>query len=133
MKKFLLTSLIAALIATPAFADPEQPAETPSEPQVEYNIPAENEGTADCTEEVLETTSGTSNMEANWTPNELNLQWYVDGERYAANDTNAATCTYDSGITVPEAPEKTGYTFAGWEVKTVEANNNSNEEPEIGA
>ena len=117
MKKFLLTSLIAALIATPAFADDPAP-ETPSEEQtVTYNIPADHEGPADCTETVLETTSGTSNMEANWTPNELHLQWFVDGQEYAANDTEAATCTYDAGITVPTPPEKTGYTFAGWEVK----------------
>jgi hypothetical protein len=44
-----------------------------------------------------------------WTPNTINIDWYNDGTRIAQN-----TCTYDSTITLPETPNKTGYTFNGW-------------------
>ena len=102
--KIFLTSITAIAIAVPALADPVVP-----------NIAA-NAESADCTESVLETSSGTSNLQANWTANTLHLSWSVDGSPYATNDSNASTCTYDSGITIPTNPTKTGYTFAGWHV-----------------
>ena len=104
MKKISI-SLIAIAMSVPAMADPVTP-----------NI-AVGTNPADCNETVLETTSGTANLEANWTANTLHLSWSVDGSPYATNDSNAATCTYDSGITIPTNPSKTGYTFAGWTVK----------------
>ncbi|MFQ6777711.1 MAG: InlB B-repeat-containing protein, partial [Alphaproteobacteria bacterium] len=38
---------------------------------------------------------------------------------------NASTtnqCTYDGAITLPTAPEKTGYTFKGWKLVTGSSN-----------
>ena len=108
MKKLFITSAVAIAISVPAMADPVTP-----------NI-AVGTNPADCTEPVLGTTSGTSNLEANWTANTLYLQWYddVDGNEIIPNNNAANTCTYDSGITVPSNTlTKTGYTFAGWQVK----------------
>ena len=109
MKKLFITSAVAIAISVPAIADPVTP-----------NI-AVGTNPADCNETVLETTSGTANLEANWTANTLHLSWSVDGTPYATNDTNAASCTYDSGITIPTNPSKIGYTFAGWTVKAAAA------------
>ena len=106
--KILLTSIAALAMCCPVIADPVTP-----------NI-AVGTNPASCNESVLETTSGTSNLEANWTANTLNLKWYDDVDGNEINPTNpaAATCTYDSGITVPtNSISKTGYTFAGWQVK----------------
>ena len=46
---------------------------------------------------------------AQWTANRINIDWFSDGARVAQN-----YCEYDSTITLPEQPTKTGYTFTGW-------------------
>ena len=109
--KILLTGIAAIALCSSAFSDPVTP-----------NI-AVGTNPASCTESVLETTSGTSNLQASWTPNTLNLTWTSDGDTWTPNNASAiATCTYDSGITVPSNnPTKTGYTFAGWKVKAAAA------------
>ena len=109
MKKIFLTSVLAIAMSVPAIADPVTP-----------NI-AVGTNPADCTEPVLGTTSGTSNLEANWNPNTLYLEWISDADpNYSPNNKSSETCTYDSGITIPtNNPSKTGYTFAGWHVKSV--------------
>jgi len=64
--------------------------------------------------------------DAIWAPNEIGLTWYKD----VAGTTNAnvaatgggANCNYDGGITLPANPEKTGYTFKGWHVRSTSSN-----------
>ena len=46
---------------------------------------------------------------AQWTANRINIDWFSDGTRVAQN-----YCEYNSTITLPETPIKTGYTFNGW-------------------
>lgn len=53
---------------------------------------------------------------AKWTPGTItDIQWDDNGATTASvgGDTS---CTYDNSIVLPSAPEKTGYTFGGWEV-----------------
>ncbi len=54
-----------------------------------------------------------SNLTCNgqWTANRINIDWFSDGARVAQN-----YCEYDSTITLPETPNKTGYTFTGWKL-----------------
>nr|MBQ0091316.1 InlB B-repeat-containing protein [Candidatus Enterousia merdequi] len=53
-----------------------------------------------------------------WTANTINLKWYNGETEFATN-----TCTYDGGITLPaSAPRRTGYNFAGWQVKITKIN-----------
>ena len=46
---------------------------------------------------------------AQYTPNTINIDWYSDNVQIAQN-----SCVYDSTITLPVQPSKTGYTFNGW-------------------
>ena len=46
---------------------------------------------------------------AQWNANTINIDWYNGDTRVAQN-----SCVYDSTITLPEQPTKTGYTFNGW-------------------
>ena len=49
------------------------------------------------------------------TPNTINLTWYSVGD--TVYETNQ--CTYDQPITLPATnPTRTGYTFAGWRLRT---------------
>lgn len=53
---------------------------------------------------------------AKWTPGTITgIQWDDNGATTASvgGDTS---CTYDDSIELPTAPQKTGYTFGGWEV-----------------
>ena len=50
----------------------------------------------------------------NWTANELDLTWYKEPGSNTIHDTSS--CMYSEGITLPEEPTKTGYTFSGWTV-----------------
>lgn len=60
---------------------------------------------------------------AQWTQNKVNLTWYDDtvannGQAITLpQGSQAGTCTYDSTITLPAEPSKTGYTFKGWKVR----------------
>ena len=102
MKKIFITSAVAIAISIPALADPNIAVGTTS---------------TDCTESVLNTTSGTANLEANWTANTLNIEWYNGDDKITTT-----TCTYDGGIVIPdEEPEKVGYTFDGWKPRRVAA------------
>nr|MBQ0091232.1 InlB B-repeat-containing protein [Candidatus Enterousia merdequi] len=101
MKKIFLTSALAISMIVPAMAETTAP-----------NIAAGAES-ATCDSGTLNTTDGTSTLSAQWTANTINLKWYNGETEFATN-----TCTYDGGITLPASePTKTGYNFAGWQVK----------------
>ncbi|MFQ6695795.1 MAG: InlB B-repeat-containing protein [Alphaproteobacteria bacterium] len=52
---------------------------------------------------------------AKWTPGTItDIQWDADGGSYTG--TPSTSCTYDDEIVLPTNPQKTGYTFGGWEV-----------------
>ena len=55
---------------------------------------------------------------AQWTPRNIQLQWYKDGTAIDVSGTSAASCTYDGSIILAPDQEKTGYTFQGWRVRT---------------
>ena len=96
MKKLFLTSAILATMVCPSFAD---------------NITTTNN---DCDNTTLTTYSGSAALEADWSPNTVNVTYYNGENVYG----NGGECTYDSTLTLPTAPSKNGYTFAGWKVKT---------------
>ena len=95
MKKLFLTSAILAIIAFPTFAD---------------NITSSNN---DCVNDTLTTYSGSATLEADWSPNTVNVTYYNGDDVYG----NAGSCTYDDTLTLPNAPSKDGYIFNGWTVK----------------
>ena len=100
---------------------------------------ASNTNSAPCTNNTLETYSGNSNLQADWQPNTINLRWY-NGNTLMNVQESANTCIYDGSLTVPStAPNRTGYTFAGWEVRpeidfaaTIPTNTNGLERWAIG-
>jgi len=78
---------------------------------------ASNSASAPCTNNTLETYSGNSNLSADWQPNEIQLRWYKNNTLMDVQS-SANTCTYDGTLTIPStAPTRTGYTFAGWQVR----------------
>ena len=77
---------------------------------------APSASTADCKYAPLETYTGTSNLQADWSANEINLRWYNNNTLMDV-DTASADCTYDGTLTPPTAPSRTGYTFKGWRVR----------------
>jgi len=77
---------------------------------------ASNASSADCTQPVLGTYSGSSNFEAKWNANSVPLRWYNQGTLMDVQDA-ADTCNYDGTLTIPSIPpERIGYEFAGWKV-----------------
>ena len=67
------------------------------------------------------TATGPANLEADWTANTINLEWYNEDTKLTV-PTTSNTCTYDGGITLPSTnPTKTGYTFRGWQVRAAAA------------
>ena len=74
-----------------------------------------NVSSAPCDNETLSKYTGTANVEINWEPNTINLNWY-DGDTKLTVANNSQTCVYDGTITVPSQPTKPGYTFNGWKV-----------------
>ena len=65
------------------------------------------------------TYSGTSNIQATWEPNTIDLHWY-NGDTELTVPSASQSCTYDGTLTPPATiPQKTGYTFKGWKVKEV--------------
>ena len=97
MKKTLLTSILAITFAIPAFAT------------------IESGSTCDTTNLGQSENNSTANVEADWTANTININWYIDDSAQTTLTTN--TCTYDGTITLPTQPTKTGYTFAGWQLR----------------
>ena len=77
-----------------------------------------NASSASCDNPTLGTYSGTSNLQANWQANKIDLFWYSDDTQITDVQNAATSCNYDSGLTVPSTtPTKTGYTFNGWKVR----------------
>ncbi len=93
MKKLLSLSAIMAIVSLPAMAEITTGA------------------TCDTTNLGQSENGSTANVEADWSANTINIDWYSD-------DTGVAhtTCTYDGTITLPTEPTKTGYTFGGWQL-----------------
>jgi len=58
-----------------------------------------------------------STCTAQWTVNSIALSWDANGADNGGTG-GGGTCSYDSAITLPTNPTKTGYTFKGWKVKT---------------
>ena len=71
--------------------------------------------TAPCDNDTLSKYSGTANVEIDWAPNTINLNWYNGDEKLTVAN-NAQSCVYDGTLTVPPQPTKPGYTFNGWKV-----------------
>ena len=67
-----------------------------------------------CDNATLNTYSAPVDMEAKWTANTINLQWYDD-----ANDSTPTNtmCTYNTTIALPTEPSKPGYNFTGWQLR----------------
>ncbi len=81
------------------------------------NIPA-GATSASCDNSTLNTYSGTSNLQANWEANKINLVWYSDDAQITNVQSAATSCNYDGSLSVPSnPPTKTGYTFNGWKVR----------------
>ena len=67
-----------------------------------------------CDNDVLSTYSGSANLTANWQGNPISVTWYNGDTQYDSNQ-----CTYGGDLTMPSSiPQKTGYTFKGWRVKS---------------
>ena len=100
MKKITLTSILALCMACPAMADI-----------------AKEANSATCDSSTIGTTTGPANLQAAWTPNTINLEWYSNNTELEVGSTSA-TCSYDGAITLPSTPTvPTGYTFGGWKVR----------------
>ena len=97
MKKTLLTSILTITFAMPTMAEITTGA------------------TCDTTNLGQSENNSTANVEADWTANTININWYIDEDAQTALTTN--TCTYDGIITLPTEPTKTGYTFSGWKLR----------------
>ena len=76
---------------------------------------ATNTGNAPCDNATLSKYNGTADIEINWEPNVIGLNWY-DGDTKLSVQQSAQSCVYDSTLTVPQQPTKPGYTFNGWKV-----------------
>ena len=107
MKKLFLTSAIIAVMSYPAIA-------------LDANNHIQPSPTNDCVETTLGTATGPANLEADWTANTINLEWYNEDTKLTV-PTTSNTCRYDGQITLPSTnPTKTGYTFRGWQVRAAQ-------------
>ena len=94
---------ISILISAPSFADPDIPSSA---------------STANCRNNPLQTYSGTSNLQANWSANTIQLHWYNGDTEIQNVPSESQSCVYDGTLTPPTTiPTKTGYTFKGWRVR----------------
>ena len=76
-----------------------------------------NAQSATCDSSTIGTTTGPANLQADWTANTINLDFY-------SNDTKVGTgtCSYDGAINLPSTPTvPTGYTFGGWRLRAAAA------------
>ena len=90
---------IFVVIACPVFAD---------------NIMSNNN---DCDNGTLTTYSGSVELEADWSANNVDITFYNGDSEYTTGQ-----CTYDGTLTLPSTdPTKDGYTFDGWKVRRVAA------------
>ena len=100
--KLLLSILSTIFVVSGAFADPDI---------------APSASTADCKYTPLETYTGTSNLQADWSANTIDLHWYNDDTELTVPSASQS-CVYDGTLTPPATiPTKTGYTFKGWRVR----------------
>ena len=107
MKNIFLTSAIIAVMSYPAIA-------------LDANNHIEPGSANDCVESTLGTATGPANLEADWTANTINLEWYNEDTKLTV-PTTSNTCRYDGQITLPSTnPTKTGYTFRGWQVRVAQ-------------
>ena len=73
--------------------------------------------TADCDNATLSTYSGTTNLQADWEQNTINLHWY-NGNTELTVPAESQSCVYDGGLTLPATtPTRIGYTFTGWHAR----------------
>ncbi len=105
-KKFILTSILTLTFALPAVAEITSGA------------------TCDTTNLGQSENNSTANVEADWSANTININWFADESALLPMQMN--TCTYDGTITLPTEPTKTGYTFAGWKLREGGENNSNN-------
>ena len=71
---------------------------------------------ATCDEDTLESPTGPVRLRAEYQPETINLNWYDENNNRITVPTNSNTCTYDTSISLPPNPTKTGYKFKGWKV-----------------
>ena len=104
MNKILSISAIMAILSLPAYAGLSQGGGGPTGVG----------GSTTCDSATLgqSENNSTANVEADWTANTININWY-NGDNVVSTN----TCTYDGTITLPTQPTKTGYTFAGWKLR----------------
>ena len=93
--KLLLNSVLSIAISTPGLAEITSGA------------------TCDTTNLGQSENNSTANVEADWTANTINIDWWT-GDEDSDEAYASTTCTYDGTITLPTEPTKTGYTFNGW-------------------
>ena len=67
-----------------------------------------------------------------YTVKEIDLHWDANDATVFDATTVDDKCTYEQGITLPTQPQRTGYSFGGWEVVTpVPAQNNLVDSPSV--
>ena len=71
---------------------------------------------ATCDEDTLESPTGPVRLRAEFTPEIINLKWYDEDGNRVTVPTASNSCTYDTSISLPPNPIKTGYKFKGWKV-----------------
>ena len=98
--KVIISAIAGLAIISPSYSDIDKNAQS-----------------ATCDSSTIGTTTGPANLEAAWTANTINLDFY-------SNDTKVGTgtCSYDGGIILPNTPDvPTGYTFGGWRLRAAAA------------
>ncbi len=96
-------AIFSFIFSAPSFADPDIPSSA---------------STANCRNNPLQTYSGTSNLQANWQANTIQLHWYNGDTEIQNVPSESQSCVYDGTLTPPATiPTKTGYTFKGWRVR----------------
>ena len=76
---------------------------------------------AGCDNSTLNTYSGTSNLQAGWQANTIQLHWYSEDNEIQNVPSTSQSCTYDGSLTPPPVsyvPTRTGYTFKGWRARS---------------
>ena len=60
---------------------------------------------------------GNVECKAKWKANNIGLSWNIGANATPGSTPGGTSCDYDGAITIPAAPTRTGYTFAGWTVQ----------------
>ena len=105
MRRALCLGGLLAILCVPLWADSDI---------------ANNVTTPSCDDSVLNTDTGPADIEINWAPNHITLNWYEDSSATTPMTVGTASqsCDYDGILNVPAAPAaRTGYTFKGWRVR----------------